>query len=343
MTSVSPLLSVRGLTTIFDLPGGPAAAVDRVSFDLRPGETLCLVGESGSGKSLTAYSILRIVPPPGRIAVGEVVFKGRDLLRLPEHEMQRVRGGEIGLVFQEPASALDPVFTIGALIAETLLTHGRAASRRDARARAIEILRRVSIPDPDRRVDDYPHQLSGGLRQRAMIALATACAPALLIADEPTTALDATVQAQVLDLLREMRDAAGLALLLITHDLGVVAETADRVAIMYAGRIVEEGPVRGVLRDPKHPYTRALLASIPGGTPGQPLAAIPGHVPALGSAPEGCGFGPRCVHRFEACDTAAPALTEAGPDRLVRCFLHSPDADTASVAPVGVTHARTAD
>ena len=264
----SPLLSVRGLTTEFDLPEAPSepvAAVDRVSFDLAAGETLCLVGESGSGKSMTAASILRIVPAPGRIAAGEVIFKGRDLLLLGEREMQRVRGAEIGLVFQEPMSALNPVFTIGAQIVETLQIHGRAGSRSDARRRAIQLLRNVRMPDAERRIDDYPHQLSGGLRQRAVIALAIACSPPLLIADEPTTALDATIQAQILDLLRDMRDAMGLALLLITHDFGVVAESADRVAVMHRGTIVEEAPVRELFRNPQHPYTRALLAAIPGG------------------------------------------------------------------------------
>jgi oligopeptide/dipeptide ABC transporter ATP-binding protein len=333
----APLLSVRNLTTIFDLPGGPAAAVDHVSFDVRPGETLCLVGESGSGKSMTAFSILRLVPPPGYVAAGSILFKGRDLLALDGREMQRVRGAEIGLIFQEPMSALDPVFSIGAQIIETLIVHGRAGSKRDARAMAIDLLRRVSIPEPERRVDEYPHQLSGGLRQRATIALAIACSPALLIADEPTTALDVTIQAQVLNLLRDMRDALGLSILLITHDLGIVAETADRVAVMYAGRIVEQAPVRDLFRDPKHPYTRGLLASVPGGAPGRPLAAIPGNVPALGASPIGCPFMPRCPDRFEPCDKATPALTSPGSERLVRCYLHSPDAEPPAMEPAGIT------
>jgi peptide/nickel transport system ATP-binding protein len=340
--SDAPLLSVRGLTTVVDLPGGQAAAVDQVSLDLDPGETLCLVGESGSGKSMTAFSVLRLVPWPGRIVAGEVRFRGRDLLALSEREMQRVRGAEIGLIFQEPLSALNPVFTIGAQIVETLLVHRRAATRREARAQAIDLLARVSMPEPATRVDEYPHQLSGGLRQRAMIALAIACSPALLIADEPTTALDVTIQAQVLDLLRAMRDSLGLALLLITHDLGVVAETADRVAVMYAGRVVETAPVRGLLRDPKHPYTRALMGSIPGGRPGSRLAAIPGQVPALGAFPAGCPFAPRCPDRFEPCDQATPALTEQGPDRLARCYLHSPEAEPLP-APAGIIRTGTVD
>jgi ABC-type dipeptide/oligopeptide/nickel transport system ATPase component len=237
--------------------------VDDVSFDVAAGETLGLVGESGSGKSLTALSIMRLVEPPGRIAAGSIRFKGRDLLTLPEAEMRRVRGAEIALIFQEPMTALNPVFTVGDQIAESLLVHG-LATRREARARAIELLRAVKIPDPATRVDDYPHQLSGGMRQRVLIATAIACRPALVIADEPTTALDVTIQAEILDLLREMKTALNLAMLLITHDLGVIAETADRVAVMQSGRIVEQGAVRAVLKAPQHPYTRSLLAAIPG-------------------------------------------------------------------------------
>ncbi|MGE5813596.1 MAG: ABC transporter ATP-binding protein [Acidobacteriota bacterium] len=334
------LLSVRGLTTVFDLPGGPAAAVNDVSFDITAGETLCLVGESGSGKSLTALSILRIVPQPGRIAGGELIFKGADLLALGDEEMQLVRGAEIGLVFQEPASALNPLFTVGAQIAETLLVHGRAETKREARVQAMELLRKVRMPEPERQVDEYAHQLSGGLRQRAMIALAIACSPALLIADEPTTALDVTIQAQVLELLRDMRDALGLGLLLITHDLGVVAQTGGRVAVMYAGRIVEQASARNLLRDPKHPYTRGLLASVPGGQPGARLTAIAGTVPTLGGVPPGCPFWPRCPDRFVPCDKAVPALSQLEVHRAVRCYLHSPAAEPPSefdgIAPVGL-------
>src|SRR5262249_52473899 len=261
------------LTTVFDLPSGSVAAVDDVSFEIREGETLGLVGESGCGKSVTALSILRLVQPPGRIVRGVVLFKGRDLLALSETEMRAVRGAEIALIFQEPTTALNPVFTIGDQIGEALLVHHRA-TRREARRRAIELLEAVRIPDASARVRDYPHQLSGGMRQRVLIAIALACKPSLIIADEPTTALDVTIQAQILDLLREMKSAFDLALLLITHDLGVIAETADRVAVMYAGRIVEEGPVRSVFHQPKHPYTRGLLASIPGGAPGERLHAI---------------------------------------------------------------------
>jgi peptide/nickel transport system ATP-binding protein len=312
-SSADTLLAVEHLTTVFDLPGGaPAAAVSDASFHVNAGETLCLVGESGSGKSVTAMSILRLIEPPGRIAGGRVVFQGRDLMVLHEREMQKVRGAGIALVFQEPMTALNPVFTIGNQIEETLAVHGIARGPA-ARARAVELLEAVSIPDAPRRVRDYPHQLSGGLRQRALIALALACSPALVIADEPTTALDVTIQAQILDLLRSLQQRFGLGLLLITHDLGVVAEMADRVAVMYAGRIVEEGPVRDVFHDARHPYTRGLLASIPGGTSGGRLQAIPGAVPALGDLRPGCPFAPRCAHRFEPCDKAVPGITQLRP------------------------------
>jgi oligopeptide/dipeptide ABC transporter ATP-binding protein len=288
-----------------------APAVIDVSFDLAAGETLCLVGESGSGKSVTALSIMRLVQPPGRIAEGRLLFKGRDLRALGSREMEKVRGAEIALIFQEPMTALNPVFTIGNQIEETLRVHGRA-TRRAARDKAIELLETVSIPEPQKRVRDYPHQLSGGLRQRALIAMALACDPSVVIADEPTTALDVTIQAQILDLLRSLQQRMGLALLLITHDLGVVAEMADRVAVMYAGRIVEEAPVRELFARPKHPYTRGLMASIPGGAPGTRLRAIQGSVPPLGELPPGCSFAPRCPDRFEPCPKAHPGTTIIG-------------------------------
>jgi peptide/nickel transport system ATP-binding protein len=311
------MLSVEHLTTVFDLARGVAPAVIDVSFDVKAGETLCLVGESGSGKSVTALSILRLVQRPGRIAGGKIVFKGRDLLTLAEEEIQKVRGAEIALIFQEPMTALNPVFTIGNQIEETLMVHGIARGRA-ARDRAIELLEAVSIPDPQRRVRDYPHQLSGGLRQRALIALALSCGPALVIADEPTTALDVTIQAQILDLLRDLKQRLGLALLLITHDLGVVAEMADRVAVMYAGRIVEEAPVRELFRDPRHPYTRGLLASMPGGARGSKLQAIHGTVPPIGHLPPGCAFAPRCPSRFEPCEVAPPGVTVMTPITDIR-------------------------
>jgi peptide/nickel transport system ATP-binding protein len=315
------LLEVSHLTTVFDLPSGRAAAVDDISFTIDAGETLGLVGESGSGKSVTALSLMRLVQPPGRVAGGRILFDGRDLLQLPEADMCRVRGADIALVFQEPMTALDPVFTVGDQIAETLLVHGRA-TRADARREAIELLAAVRVPDPAARVDDYPHQLSGGLRQRALIAMALACRPSLLIADEPTTALDVTIQAEILDLLRDMRERFHLALLLITHDLGVVAEAADRIAVMYAGRIVEEGPVRDVFREPAHPYTRGLLASIPGTGRGR-LHAIDGSVPALGALPLGCAFHPRCPDRFGRCTTAPPPDYPARAHQRVKCYLYA--------------------
>ena len=259
----APLLDVQDLTVVFDGAARQVTAVDRVSFQIAAGETLGLVGESGSGKSVTAFSILRLIQPPGRIAGGRVMFEGRDLLTLPESEMRQVRGARISLIFQEPMTALNPGMRVGDQIAEALTVHGLADSR-DARTRAIELLDAVRISDPARRVRDYPHQLSGGMRQRVMIAIALACRPPLIIADEPTTALDVTIQAQVLDLLRELKERFHLALLLITHDFGVIAEMADRVAVMYKGQLVEEGPVRRILRSPTHAYTRSLLAAVPG-------------------------------------------------------------------------------
>jgi oligopeptide/dipeptide ABC transporter ATP-binding protein len=331
------LLSVRHLTTGFDQGDRFLPAAIDVSFNLSAGETLCLVGESGSGKSLTALSIMRLIQPPGRIASGRVFFKGRDLLWTSEREMQQIRGAEIGLVFQEPMTALNPVFTIGNQIEETLRIHGRA-TRRTARAKAIELLASVSVPDPERRVREYPHQLSGGLRQRALIAIALACQPALLIADEPTTALDVTIQAQILDLLRELQRRLGLALLLITHDLGVVAEMADRVAVMYAGRIVEEAPVRALFADPKHPYTRGLMASMPGGEPGTRLRAIQGTVPALGQLPSGCSFTPRCPDRFDPCPRTHPGITDLGGGRTVKCYLHGTATEAVGSDPTPRSH-----
>ncbi|HYX82654.1 MAG TPA: ABC transporter ATP-binding protein [Gemmatimonadales bacterium] len=320
---MEPLLRVERLTTVFDLPGGALPAVNDVTFEIQSGETLGLVGESGCGKSVTALSIMRLVQAPGRIAAGRIGFKGQDLLTLDERQMRAVRGAGISLIFQEPMTALNPVFSVGDQVAEALIVHGRA-SRRDAKAAAIELLRAVRIPHPETRVGDYPHQLSGGQRQRVMIAIALACRPSLVIADEPTTALDVTIQAQILELLREMKSRFNLALLLITHDLGVVAETADRVAVMYAGRIVETGPVRAILRHPQHPYTRGLLASIPGGAPGQRLKAIDGTVPLLNALPPGCAFHPRCPDRFEPCTTEPPPDYPLGSDQSAKCYLHAP-------------------
>jgi oligopeptide/dipeptide ABC transporter ATP-binding protein len=317
----APLLQVEHLTTVFDLRAGPAAAVDDVSFEIFPGETLGVVGESGSGKSAAAFSVMRLIERPGRIAGGRLLFKGRDLLELSEEEMRRIRGAEIALIFQEPMTALNPVFTIGDQIAEAMLVHGRI-EKRAARARAIELLDMVKITQAASRVDDYPHQLSGGLRQRVLIAMAIACKPALLIADEATTALDVTTQAEILALLREMKATLGLSLMLITHNFGVIAECADRVAVMYAGRIVEQSPVRNILRAPAHPYTRGLLASMPQGSRGQRLHAIEGAVPVLGRVPVGCAFHPRCPDRFAPCDRNPPPDFTVGPSHVARCYLH---------------------
>ena len=324
--SGAPLLAGEHLTSGFDSGGTFVPAVIDVSFHVHQGETLGLVGESGSGKSLTALSIMRLLQPPGRIAAGRILFKGRDLMRASEREMQDVRGASIALIFQEPMTALNPVFTIGSQIEETLRVHGRA-TRRTARQKAIELLDAVRVRDPAKRVRDYPHQLSGGLRQRALIAISLACDPDVVIADEPTTALDVTIQAQILDLLRDLQARLGLALLLITHDLGVVAEMADRVAVMYAGRIVEEAPVTSLFADPKHPYTQGLMGSIPGGAPGTRLVAIPGTVPAPGSLPPGCCFAPRCPARFDPCSVAHPGITDFGGGRTVKCYLHGPEVE----------------
>ena len=322
-SSSEPLLAIDGLTVEFPSTKGPLRAVDDVSFQVSKGETLGLVGESGSGKSMSALAVIGLVPPPGRVVGGAVRFDGRDLTQLGERDMRRVRGAAVGFVFQEPMTALNPVFTIGSQLVETLEAHD-VATGRDALRRAAELLEAVRLPDPERRLRDYPHQLSGGQRQRALIAMALACNPALLIADEPTTALDVTVQAEILDLLREMKSRFGLALLLITHDLGVVAETADRVAVMYAGRIVEQSPVADLFANPLHPYTRGLLGSMPGREKGRRLNAIPGVVPPLGALPPGCTFAPRCPDRFEPCDKARPgdAVLGEGGERRVKCYLY---------------------
>ena len=316
-----PLLDVDRLTTAFPIEGRLASAVSGISFSLDAGETLALVGESGCGKSLTALSILRLVDPPGRIVGGTVRLDGRDLLTLDERAMRAVRGSEIGLVLQEPMTALNPVYTVGSQIAEALEVHGLARGQA-ARTRAIELLDAVRVPEPRRRVDEYPHQLSGGLRQRVLIAAALACQPKLLIADEPTTALDVTIQGQILDLLRDLKARFRLALLLITHDLGVVAQQADRVAVMYAGRIVEEAPVRALFKMPAHPYTQALLRAMPGSThSARRLEPIEGQVPALQRMPPGCAFGPRCAWHHDACDVEPPPMFAVSEGHGSRCVL----------------------
>jgi oligopeptide/dipeptide ABC transporter ATP-binding protein len=314
------LLEVYGLTAGFPAGDHWVAAVDDVSFRIGRGESLALVGESGSGKTLTASCLVRLVPPPGRILGGSIRFEDRELRDLPEREMTRVRGARIGFVFQEPLAALNPVMTIGRQIEEVLRAH--ALTSPVPRARALELLEEVRMDDPARRLDEYPHQLSGGLRQRALIAIALACRPALLIADEPTTALDVTLQAELLDLLKRLRENYALALLFITHDLAVVSRDVDRVAVMYAGRIVEEGPAANVLASPRHPYTRGLIRSQPGGGTGR-LAAIAGAMPLASELPSGCVFAPRCPERFEPCGSKRPALYAAAPNWRARCFLET--------------------
>jgi len=328
------LLDVRSLRSYFFSRDGVVRAVDDVSFRINAGEVLGLVGESGCGKSITALSLMRLVPPPGRIVGGEILFKGQDLLALPESRMRRLRGSEIGMIFQEPASALNPVFTIGYQVGESLMIH-RGLSRKEARAEAARMLEEVALPDPQRRVHEYPHQLSGGMRQRVMIAMALICGPSLVIADEPTTALDVTIQAQILDLLRRLRDKYRLTVLLITHDLGVIAQMADRVAVMYAGKIVEVAPVKDLFRRPLHPYTAGLMKSIPGGARREGaerrLHAIEGAVPDLRHLPAGCAFHPRCPDVMDHCRKDPPALLRpalgegAGGARRVSCFKFTPE------------------
>ena len=320
------LLEVRNLQTHFPTRAGLVRAVDGVSFYLDRGELLGLVGESGCGKSMTALSVMRLISPPGKIVNGEILFDGKDLLKLSDSQMREMRGDDIAMIFQDPMTSLNPVFTVGEQIAEALRLH-RKLSRSEARKATIEAMREVAIPDPARRVDDYPHQLSGGMRQRVMIAMALACNPKLLIADEPTTALDVTIQAQILELLDELRKQRELAVLLITHDLGVVAEVADRVAVMYTGRIVEESPVDELFARPKHPYTEGLLRSVPKLTSTQiiqkeRLETIEGVVPSPTDLPPGCHFAPRCRHRMPRCTAEEIPLYQLEGNVEVRCVLY---------------------
>ena len=315
-----PLLEVRDLATHFYTEQGVARAVDGVSFDVRRGETFCIVGESGCGKTMTALSILRLVSPPGRIVAGRVEFEGQDLLRVPDKAMRSIRGRQIGMVFQEPTTSLNPVFTAGNQIAEAITAH-LGASRKKARGMALEMLEKVRIPEPGRRLESYPHQMSGGMQQRVMIGMALACTPSLLIADEPTTALDVTIQAQILELLRELQREMGMSVLLITHDLGVVAEVADSVAVMYAGRIVESAGVKPVFRDPLHPYMMSLLKSLPTlGSRQEKLRVIPGQVPDPRRFPTGCRFHPRCYMAAPDCASVEPELREVKPGHRAACI-----------------------
>ncbi len=315
------LLEIRDLHTSFPTPVGDARAADGVSLSLEVGRTLGLVGESGCGKTVTALSVMRLLPPPAIIRAGAIEFDGRDVLRLSEREMRSLRGAALAMVFQEPMTSLNPVLTIGDQIGEAIRLH-RGVDRATARAEAIEMLRTVEVPEPARRVDEYPHQLSGGMRQRAMIAMALSCHPRVLIADEPTTALDVTIQAQILDLLGALQRRFGMAVLLVTHDLGVVAERADEVAIMYAGRVVERGAASEVLHGPLHPYTNALLRSIPrvGAARQRRLLTIPGVVPDLLHLPSGCRFRDRCPLAIAACAETDPMLREHAPQHWAACI-----------------------
>jgi oligopeptide/dipeptide ABC transporter ATP-binding protein len=318
-----PLLSIEGLDVRYDSPRGDVRAVDGLDLTLQAGETYALVGESGCGKTATAYAILRLVDP-GRIAGGRIVFRGRDLMGLSEKEMRRVRGGEIGIAFQEPGAALNPVLKIGTQVGESLRIH-KGLSRKEAWREAIRLLDAVSLPDPERYAASYAHELSGGMKQRAMLAIALSCSPALLIADEPTSALDVTIQAQILELLRKLKADYNLTVLLITHDFGVVAEIADRVGVMYAGRLVEEAPARALFAAPKHPYTQALLRAIPddgGDEPGKRLRALPGSAPDPVTPPSGCRFHPRCPEAFAPCPVSDPAAVAVGAGHRVLCHLY---------------------
>jgi peptide/nickel transport system ATP-binding protein len=326
MPSAASLLEIEGLKTHFFTRHGVVRAVDGVSFSVAPGETLAVVGESGCGKSVTSLSILRLIAsPPGRIVEGSIRFQGQDLLALSERGMRDIRGNEISMIFQEPMSSLNPVLNIGHQITETLTLH-RGLSKEAAKARAVEMLRLVGIPEPDSRLRQYPHEFSGGMRQRVMIAIALACDPKLLIADEPTTALDVTVQAQILDLMRQLKARTGTAIILITHSLGVVAEMAQRVIVMYGGRKVEEAPVGALFATPRHPYTRALLSSVPrlgsslAGNGKARLAEIAGVVPSLKEAIPGCIFAPRCRHASEPCRQSYPPLEQKAAGHWVACW-----------------------
>jgi peptide/nickel transport system ATP-binding protein len=318
------ILETRNLRVEFPTRRGTLVAVDDVSLAIAPGEVLGLVGESGAGKTLTGLAIIGLLEPPGRIAAGEILLEGRRIDNLPHEELRRVRGRRIGVIFQDPLTSLNPLYTVGEQLEETILTH-LPLSKHQARARALSLLREVGIPAPEARLHQYPHQFSGGMRQRVVIALALAAEPSLVIADEPTTALDVSIQAQIIALLKGLCRERGTAVLLITHDMGVIAETAQRVAVMYAGRLAEVGPVREVLQAPRHPYTRGLMGSIPRIAAGQRhrrLSQIDGAMPRLNAIPPGCAFNPRCPKRFEPCVTSRPQLAAAGPSE-VACWLHA--------------------
>ncbi|MEK4853603.1 ABC transporter ATP-binding protein [Paenibacillus sp. FSL H7-0756] len=326
---IQPILSIENLHTHFLTDRGEVPAVDGVDLYINPGEVLGVVGESGCGKSVTSLSILKLVPsPPGRIVDGRILLKGRDIVPLKEKDMRKIRGDSVSMIFQEPMTSLNPLFTVGQQIMETVRLH-RGLSRKEAREHAAGMLRKVGIPRPEAIIDEYPHQLSGGMRQRVMIAMSISCSPELLIADEPTTALDVTIQAQILELIRQLNEEQGTAVMLITHDLGVVAEMCHRVAVMYAGKVVEEGSVRDIFKNPLHPYTRGLIASVPRMDEAKErLYSIPGNVPVLSTEMQGCRFAPRCPEVMELCMQSLPALTRQEEQHSCRCWLHdSPQED----------------
>ncbi|MFP9060673.1 ABC transporter ATP-binding protein [Natrialbaceae archaeon A-chndr2] len=322
--SDEPLLAVRDMRTYFDTDEGTVKASDGVSFDIQPGEIVGLVGESGCGKSVTSRSLMRLIQSPGYNPSGELNFDGLDLMDLSKEEIRKVRGNRISMIFQEPMSALNPVFDIGWQVGEPLRVH-EGLKKKAAREEAVELMRKVGIPSPEERVDDYPHQFSGGMRQRAMISMALACKPELLIADEPTTSLDVTIEAQILELIQELNEAQDMAVLIVTHDLGVVAETCDKVAVMYAGRIVEYADVETIFADPRHPYTKGLLNCIPDPrSDDQDLSPIEGQVPDLADPPEGCNFADRCPYATPECETTDPRLREVDDDHLSACIWEDP-------------------
>ncbi len=318
---MQPLLEVKALRTTFFTEQGEIRAVDGVSFSVAPGKLMGLVGESGSGKTVSVLSIMRLLPESARIVGGEIIFGGRDLLKITEPQMRAIRGAQIAMIFQEPMTSLNPVFTIGSQIGEAIRLHQRT-SRAETRARTIDALRLVGIADPERRIDDYPHQLSGGMRQRVMIAMALSCNPKLLIADEPTTALDVTIQAQILDLIRDLQSRLGLAVILVTHDLGIVAEYADDVTILYSARVMEQASVKELFSNPLHPYTCGLLASMPGvdHQHRHRLQAIPGNIPSALNPPKGCRFHPRCPRAIDDCVRVDPALERKAPGHDAACI-----------------------
>lgn len=332
------VISIRNLTTVFQTDAGRAPAVDNVSLDIPAGKTFAVVGESGCGKSVTALSVMRLIPsPPGRIVSGEIRMNGTDLLKISEREMRSVRGSSISMIFQEPMTSLNPVFRVGAQIAAVIRMH-KNASNDEARRQTIALLDKVGIPDPRRRIDDYPHQMSGGMRQRAMIAMALACNPVLLIADEPTTALDVTIQAQILDLLKSLQAETGMAIMLITHDLGVVAEAADNVAVMYAGQVVEQADVFELFKQPRHPYTKCLFDALPRVDQDRGrLYTISGQVPSATNWPTGCRFHPRCPYTMErVCPHRVPPLSLGGADHPVACWLHDEQVMADQGRPTGI-------